>query len=72
MSSIPDALFGSNELRTSYTSISVNSTFIVLDRSGKSSMDGELLRCLSESELAVKESKCIVEGIDLDLVIFLI
>ena len=43
MSSIPDALFGSNELRTSYTSISVNPTeFIVLDRPGKSSMDGEL------------------------------
>ena len=43
MSLIPDALFGSNELRALYTSISVNSTeFIVWDRSGESSTNGKL------------------------------
>ena len=71
MSLIPDALFGSNELRALYTSISVNSTeFIVWDRSGESSTDGKLnlliknewkywlnKLALSELELTVKESK---------------
>ena len=43
MSSIPDALFGSNEIRASYTSITVNSTeFIVQDKSGKLLIDVRL------------------------------
>ena len=83
MSSISDALFGSHELRAMHTSIFVNSIeFIVWDRSGRSSMNKGLnvsiktewkywlnKLTMSESELAVREPKCTVEGIDLDYVI---
>ena len=70
-------MFGFNEIRASCTSNSANSTeFIMQNKSDRSFIDGRLdvsvkaewkqwlnKLALSKSELAVKESKCTVQGI---------